>query len=255
MKLSVIIPAFNEKNTISEVVETVAALDLPKQIIVVDDGSDDGTTEILERLRSTVRGLNVQFLKRNSGKGAAIHQGLTQVRGDIVIIQDADLELDPGEYPRLIEPIVKGEADVVYGSRFLTPVDGLSRFSLVGNKVITWLTNRLYGLRLTDQATGYKVFRANVIKRVPLECRGFEFCSEVTAKIARMGHEITEVPVSYIPRPKEEGKKVSWRDGVTAVRTLLRYRRFSAPDGDGMRRREVSSEPRMRGERAGGRGL
>jgi len=238
LKISVIIPAYNEKNTIEEVIRRVLEVNIPKEIIVVDDGSVDGTTEILQKIQKENGQIKVEYLTENQGKGAAIQAGLKEITGDIVIIQDADLELNPHEYSTLIKPIVEKKAKVVYGSRFLNKVNGLSTFSYVGNKAVTWATNFLYGTHLTDQATGYKVFESDVIRRIPLERRGFEFCSEVTAKVRRLGYDIVEIPVSYVPRPKEEGKKVTWKDGFKALQTLWKYRSFSPNDKDEKRKPE-----------------
>ena len=224
MKLSVIIPVYNEASTISEVIDRVRTVELSvdKEIIVVDDGSTDGTVEILERRQEDVT--YVHFSRINFGKGAAIRVGLTYATGNIVIIQDADLELDPNEYKLLLKPILTGETNVVYGSRFLKPVTNISRRTLWANKLLTWFTNLLYGSHLTDMETAYKAFRTVVVKGMELKCRRFEFEPEVTAKLLRRGHQIKEVPISYNPRTAEEGKKIKWRDGVIAVWTLLKYR-------------------------------
>ncbi|MDI6689733.1 MAG: glycosyltransferase family 2 protein [Actinomycetota bacterium] len=224
MKLSVIIPAYNEEQTIKEIIRRVQAVKIDKEIIVVDDGSIDGTTEILKQLRESNSEIKVHFCPKNRGKGAAIKAGLSYVTGNIVLIQDADLELNPEEYHNLIKPIVKGEAKVIYGSRFRKKIDGLSLYTYLGNKIVTLATNLLYRIKLTDQATGYKVFATDVIKSISLECDGFEFCSEVTAKARRLGYDIAEVPISYFPRARQAGKKVRWQDGFKALYTLLKYR-------------------------------
>lgn len=221
MKLSVIIPLYNEADTIRELLDKVSRVDLEKEIIIVDDASTDGSKKILKTLGQDKK---IIYHSQNLGKGASLRTGLKYATGDIIITQDADLELDPQEYPRLIQPIVEGNSKVVYGSRFARKVKGLSFFSYFGNKVVTAATNLLYGTRLTDQATGYKVFATEVVKGIALECMGFEFCSEITAKLSRLGYQIVEVPISYIPRAKKTGKKVSWKDGFTALRVLLKYR-------------------------------
>jgi glycosyltransferase involved in cell wall biosynthesis len=224
MKLSVIIPVYNEEATIDEVIDKVRTVEIPTEIeiIVVDDGSTDSTTEILERRQEDVTFLH--FSRINFGKGAAIRVGLTYVSGDIVIIQDGDLELDPDEYKLLLKPILAGEADVVYGSRFLKPNANIPRHTVLANKFLTWFTNLLYSSQLTDMETAYKAFRAEVIKGIELKCHRFEFEPEVTARLLLAGCQIKEVPISYNPRTAEEGKKINWRDGVTAISTLLKYR-------------------------------
>jgi len=226
MKLSVIIPVYNEEATIDEVIDKVRSVDLPtgKEIIVVDDGSTDHTAEILTRRQNDVT--FIHFSRVNFGKGAAIRVGLTYVTGDIVIIQDGDLELDPDEYKLLLQPILNGEAGVVYGSRFLKPNPNIPRHTVWANKFLTWLTNILYSAQLTDMETAYKAFKSDIIKSINLECHRFEFEPEVTAKLLRAGYHIKELPVSYNPRTAEEGKKINWRDGVTAIRTLVKYRFF-----------------------------
>lgn len=228
MKLSVIVPVYNERQTIRQTLERVSAVDLKDagltiELIVVDDGSRDGSREILRELSSVIPFV-LHEAPVNQGKGAAIRTGLERVTGDLVIIQDADLELDPREYPKLVEPILAGRTSVVYGSRFKREVGGLPVLSLMANKFLTWLTNLLYGSRLTDMETCYKVFRSEVIKGIRLTCRRFEFEPEVTAKTLRLGYDIVEVPISFSPRSRAEGKKINWRDGVRAIVYLARYR-------------------------------
>ena len=237
MKLSVIIPVYNEKTTIRDVLNTVEELDISKEIIVVDDGSNDGTRETLVNL--SVDGIKKCYHSRNRGKGAAIRTGLAKVTGDIVIIQDADLEYNPEDYHQLIQPILDGEAEVVYGSRFLHRSDhkgislhfyyllsfGVRHYTFfLGVKMLNLLTRVLYGASLTDEATCYKVFKTDIIRDIELECERFEFCPEVTAKVCKKGYKIHEVPVSYVGRTFKEGKKISWKDGIEAIYTLIKYR-------------------------------
>jgi dolichol-phosphate mannosyltransferase len=195
-----------------------------KEVIVVDDGSTDGTRELLRELsgRLAIRAL---FHPTNRGKGAAVRTALAEARGEIVIIQDADLEYDPAEYPRLIAPIQRGETNVVYGSRYLQPGNALPLTHYkVGVLTLNLVANLLYGLRLTDEATCYKVFRADLLKSLPLRCERFEFCPEVTARVARRGERILELPISYRYRTRAQGKKIGWGDAFEALVTLLRYR-------------------------------
>jgi dolichol-phosphate mannosyltransferase len=228
MKLSVIIPVFNEKTTIKKIIGLLNEVDIDKEIIVVDDGSTDGTRETVANLNTV--GIKKLFHKENRGKGAAIRTGLANVTGDIVIIQDADLEYNPKEYPQLVEPILQGKADVVYGSRFQRlsahkdlPYHFYYSF-FWGVKFLNFLTYLLYGAKLTDEATCYKVFKTNVIKNIDLKCERFEFCPEVTAKVCKKGYKIHEVPISYRGRRFDEGKKINWKDGLEAIYTLIKYR-------------------------------
>ncbi len=228
-KLTVLMPVFNEAKTVEEILHAVDAADaagLEKELIIVDDGSTDGTREILERLDGLRSDTRVCFHAQNMGKGAALRTALNYATGDIVIIQDADLEYDPQEYAELLRPILAGRADVVYGSRVRggKPVQDFSLLYLWGNRFVTLVANLLYGSALTDMETCYKVFRADVIKNIHIRANRFEFEPEVTAKVLRRGHKIVEVPISYFSRPKAEGKKLSWRDGFGALWTLLKYR-------------------------------
>ncbi len=224
MKLSVVIPVFNEKDTILEILRRVREVDLPKEIILVDDCSTDGTRELLRSLPPS-DDLKIQFQPANAGKGAALRAGFEHVTGDIVIIQDADLEYDPAEYPDLIRPILANKADVVYGSRFLSgPHRVLFFWHSVGNRILTTLSNMLTDLNLTDMETCYKVFRADILKRVRFRENRFGFEPEFTAKVARARHRIYEVPISYSGRDYSEGKKIGWKDGVAALFIILKYR-------------------------------
>lgn len=227
MLVSVIIPAYNEEQTIRQVLETVQALPLEKQIIVVNDGSTDKTYAILEELRYN-NDLTVVHCKENRGKGFAIRSGIPCVKGDAVVIQDADMELCPNDILHLVEPLKNKEIEVVYGSRFLRGRGNASIHNFIANRMLAIYTNFLYGCRITDESTGYKAFATNLIKDLNLTCEGFEFCPEVTAKILRAGYQIHEVPVSYFPRTKKEGKKLRfWSDGLFAAWTLLKYRFIS----------------------------
>jgi glycosyltransferase involved in cell wall biosynthesis len=223
VKLSVIIPVFNESTTIAEVIMRVEEVPLDKEIIVVDDGSSDGTVEILREF-SRERRILLHESRVNLGKGAAVRIGLTYASGPIIIIQDADLELDPNEYGRLMEPILKGRTRVVYGSRFLGTNSGIPLITLAANRFLVLLTNLLYDSSLTDMETAYKVFHADVLKDIRLNCMRFELEPEITAKLIKNGDRILEVPISYQPRTVQGGKKIGWRDGLKAILTLFRYR-------------------------------
>jgi dolichol-phosphate mannosyltransferase len=228
VKVSILIPIYNEFLTLPLVLQRVLDAPLPvgceKEIIVIDDGSTDGTTELLQAQSGQSPLLRVQHSPVNFGKGAAIRIGLSQVSGEIVLIQDGDLEYDPKDYLQILQPIVDGTADVVYGSRFLRPFKGMKFANWMANRILTLTANVLYGARLTDEATAYKAFRTDVIRAIRLRCIRFEFCPEVTAKLLRAGHRIHEAPVSYNPRGVLEGKKIRFADGVEALWTLIRYR-------------------------------
>jgi dolichol-phosphate mannosyltransferase len=231
--LSVLIPAYNERDTIANTIALVRAVALDKEIIVVDDGSTDGTREILQSLAGP--DLVVVLHEKNRGKGAAIRTAIEHMHGQIAIVQDADAEYDPSQYPQLVAPIQAGKAEVVYGSRFLVPrengagnklhwPEGMAFPNWFINRLLAFMSNVLFGAHITDEATCYKVFRAEVLKEIPLVCERFEFCPEVTAKVSRRHIPITEVPISYRGRSAKEGKKINWRDGVEAIWTLLKYR-------------------------------
>ena len=227
MLVSVIIPAYNEENTIRQVLETVQSLPLEIQIIVVNDGSTDNTFHILEELKKDSK-LTIVQNEENRGKGFAIRCGIQYVKGDIVVIQDADMELSPNDLVHLVEPLKSDEVQVVYGSRFLKGRGNASLHNYIANRILAFYTNLLYGCRITDESTGYKIFTTELLKELNLTCEGFEFCPEVTAKLLRAGHNILEVPVSYFPRTKKEGKKLRfWSDGIFAAWTLLKYRFIS----------------------------
>ncbi|AUD00520.1 glycosyltransferase family 2 protein [Spirosoma pollinicola] len=224
MLLSVLIPAYNEIKSIDTLLEKIQAVPLTKEIIIVDDGSTDGTRERLATFES-VPNIRVVFHDHNQGKGAAIRTAIKHMTGDIAIVQDADLEYEPLDYLFLVRPIAEGKEKVIYGSRFLKPENRHSYFSFyIGGQVVTLLTNLLFNQRLTDEPTCYKVFDANFLRSIPLECTRFEFCPEVTAKVAKRGIRIRELPISYYPRSIAEGKKISWLDGIEAIWVLLKYR-------------------------------
>jgi len=227
MKISVIMPVYNERQTIHKIIEKVQQVNLEKEIIIVDDCSTDGTRECLEELKED--NIKIFYHERNKGKGAALQTGFNHVSGDIVIIQDADLEYDPDEYHRLIRPIVSGQADVVYGSRFLSGSERRVLFfwHYVGNKLLTYISNIITNLNLSDMETCYKVFRSDILKKIRIEQNRFGFEPEFTVKIAKEKLRIYEVGISYYGRDYAEGKKIGWKDGVAALWCLLKYHIFS----------------------------
>ena len=228
MKLSIIIPVYNEEQTIGEVIERVwmVALDgVEREVIIANDGSSDGTRLAIDASRwSHDTRVKIYNSPINLGKGAAVRFGIGMATGDILLVQDADLELDPNEYGRLLAPILDGRTDVVYGSRFLKPTARVAFRRRVANQFLTVLTNILFGARLTDMETAYKVFRRAALDGIRLRCVGFDFEPEITAKLLRAGRRILEVPIGYQPRREDEGKKIRWIDGVDAIYTLIKCR-------------------------------
>ncbi len=229
--LSVIIPAYNEEKTIVQLIEKVVNVrlteDYGKEIIVVNDCSRDHTAALVNEYMAAHPGENIRLVnqEKNRGKGAAIRKGLEYIRGDYVIIQDADLEYDPEDYNVLLAPVLEEKLKVIYGSRFLNKSNKHSyRSFYIGGRIVTLVTNLLFGQGLTDEPTCYKLFETGFLKSIPLQCEGFEFCPEVTAKTAKRGIKIREVSINYYPRTLEEGKKIKWTDGLEALWVLLKYR-------------------------------
>ncbi|MEX2028217.1 MAG: glycosyltransferase family 2 protein [Candidatus Curtissbacteria bacterium] len=223
MKLTIIIPSFNEGKTLRQIVDRVWKIKLEnKELIIVDDGSSDNTQEIIAKLTPS-RNIKIITNEKNLGKGASVVKALKIATGDIIIIQDADLEYDPADIPKILETFKDKKVEVVYGSRILgnNPISHWT-FNL-GGRLVTEITNVLFGTNITDEPTGYKAFRASVLKRINLKSKGFEFCPEITAKIAKQKIKIYEVPISYKPRPLSE-KKIKWQDGIVAIFYLLKYR-------------------------------
>lgn len=223
MKLSVVMPVYNEVNTIEEILSQVRAVNLADEIIIIDDGSTDGTREKL-KVQESQSGTVVIYQAHNQGKGAAVRAGIDRATGDIILIQDADLEYDPRDYALLIRPIQEGRVKVVYGSRFLGPHKAMNFWNMLANKMLTLMTNILYNAILSDMETGYKAFDATVIKGIPLRSKRFEVEPEITAKVLKRGHRIYEIPISYYGREVSEGKKIRWYEAPKAVWALLKYR-------------------------------
>lgn len=226
MQLSVIIPVFNEERTLEEIIRKVNSTGLVREIVVVDDGSEDNSVKILDNLKlDNSLPLKVLYHDKNIGKGAAIRTGLSVVSSDIVLIQDADLEYDPEEnYVKILEPFNKPDTQVVYGSRNLQFNPKSSARFYWGGVLLSWTSNFLYGSSITDESTCYKIFKTKLLRELNLKCNRFEFCPEVTAKVLLRKIKIHEVPITYIPRSRKEGKKIRWYDGVIAIWTLLKYR-------------------------------
>jgi glycosyltransferase involved in cell wall biosynthesis len=223
MKISVVIPVFNERETVAEILSRVRrALDgKDSELVVVDDGSTDGTREALR----SIAGIRLIEHEQNQGKGAALRTGFAAASGDVVIVQDADLEYDPRDYPKLLEPIEDGRADVVFGSRFLGgPHRVLFFWHYLANKLLTWLSNMFTNLNLSDMETGYKVFRRPVLERIHIRSDRFNFEPEITAKVAKTRCRVYEVPISYSGRTYDEGKKIGWRDGLSALWSIIKFR-------------------------------
>jgi len=225
MKLSIVIPVFNEKDTLEEIMRRVQATPYDKEVIVVDDASADGSREIIARLAQTYDNIRAFYHDRNQGKGAALRTGFAQVSGDVVLIQDADLEYNPTDYPALLEPIQRGVADVVFGSRLIgaAPHRVLFFWHYVGNKVVTTISNMFTNLNLTDMETCYKVFRAEVLNKIRIKAERFGVEPELTAKIAKQRCRVYEVPISYDGRDYAQGKKITWKDGFAALYYIIRF--------------------------------
>jgi len=222
--LTVIVPVYNERTTVAEIVRRVRAVDVPLavDVVVVDDGSSDGTDKVLAAIEdSTVRVVTHQ---RNQGKGAAIRTGLAQAKGDLVLVQDADLEYDPDDWPRLLDPILKHKALVVYGSRFTGERKNMMPLHWIGNRFLSLVTNLLYSSTLSDMETCYKLFDKRILDGLIVVSNRFDFEPEITAKVLRRGYRIYEVPISYAGREVAEGKKITWRDGIGAVKALVKFR-------------------------------
>ena len=224
MKLSIVMPVYNEADTVGEIVKRVMRLDIDKELVIVDDASTDATASELEKVSVEFPEVTILHLPQNRGKGFALREGFKHVRGGAVVVQDADLEYDPRDLKKMFEAIEAGRADVVYGSRVLgrNPMSHLRYY--VGGRLLSVLTNVLYGSSITDEPTCYKMFRKEILDEINLECTGFEFCPEFTAKVLKAGHKIMELPIRYNPRKIAEGKKIRWHDGIVAIWTLIKLR-------------------------------
>jgi glycosyltransferase involved in cell wall biosynthesis len=222
-KLSIVIPVYNEKKTIEEILRRIEQVELGvgKEVILVVFGSQDGTREILKKYHEKCK---IIFHEKNQGKGAALRTGFKEATGDYIVIQDADLEYDPNDFKKMIGVVEKKGAKVVYGSRVLTKNPKAGPLFYFGGRFLSWLANFLYGINITDEPTCYKMFDAGLLKSIPLECKKYEFCPEITTKIAKLKITIYEVPISYNPRSKKEGKKIGFKDGLVAIWTLVKYR-------------------------------
>jgi len=225
--LSIIVPVYNESATIGAVIDRLLRIDLPldREIIVVNDGSTDGTREVLDKVVPGLTCVSVVHLPENRGKGHALRVGLSKTRGTITAIPDADLELDPAQLKDLVQPVLDGEADAVYGSRFLKPSFKVPLVTRIGNKTLTWMTNVLFGQSLTDMETCYKIIRGDIARNLDLTADRFDIEPEITVALLRRGHRIVELPVTFSPRSRAAGKKMRWRDGIEAVRMLWRHRK------------------------------
>jgi len=225
--ISIIVPVYNERATIVAVIDRLLAIDLPldREIIVVNDGSSDGTREALDAVAPRIGLLTIVHLPQNRGKGHAVRVGLARTRGTITAIQDADLELDPAQLADLVTPILEGQAEAVFGSRFLAASSGVPLVTRAGNVTLTWMTNLLYGQSLTDMETCYKIIRGDIARGLTLTADRFDIEPEITVKLLQGGHRIVERPITFSPRSRAAGKKMRWRDGIEAVRMLLRHRR------------------------------
>ena len=228
MKLSIVIPVYNEKNTIRDIVRLVKEVDgIDKEIVIVDDASKDGTVEMLKKMSEEQPDLKIYFKEVNKGKGDTLKVGFGKTTGDYVIVQDADLEYDPQDYKKLIRTLDEGGVDVVYGSRFSGNYEDMSNLHYFGNKLLTIITNLLFGVLLTDMETCYKLMPGNFVRSIDIKSPRFDFEPEITAKILKAGLRIKEVPISYKGRSRNEGKKISWKDGFAALYSLVKFRFFS----------------------------